>query len=92
MNFNSVLFVSLVLLIIGSVQCNDANISDFPYQVSLRRGGSHFCSAAILSNEWIVTAASCIMRTPPFQVIEENVSYGEIISNSDNLVYSSCWS
>ncbi|MEM7605619.1 MAG: trypsin-like serine protease, partial [Myxococcota bacterium] len=43
--------------IVGGV---DAVIESAPYQVSLRRFGGHFCGGAILSPEWVVTAAHCV--------------------------------
>nr|XP_022900615.1 trypsin-7-like [Onthophagus taurus] len=38
---------------------NDANIEDFPYQLSLQYYGSHICGASILSSKFAVTAAHC---------------------------------
>ncbi len=38
----------------------DATIQQFPWQVSLRRFGSHFCGGSIVHPEWIVTAAHCV--------------------------------
>ena len=43
--------------IVGGVP---ASIENFPFQVSLRIRGSHFCSGAIISPRHVVTAAHCI--------------------------------
>ena len=43
---------------------SNADISDYPWQVSLqRRSGSgwyHICGGSIIDNRWIVTAAHCV--------------------------------
>ncbi|XP_055599853.1 chymotrypsin-2-like [Uranotaenia lowii] len=43
----------------------DAPEGDFPYQVSLRLGGIHYCGGAILNQRWIITAASCASGVAP---------------------------
>ncbi|CAG9860204.1 unnamed protein product [Phyllotreta striolata] len=40
-----------------------ANITDLPYQVSLRKYSSHICGATIFHNFYIVTAAHCVYRS-----------------------------
>ncbi len=44
----------------------DVDIEDYPWQVSLQMtpvfGGGAFCGGTIISEEWIVTAAHCLLR------------------------------
>ncbi|CAK9804052.1 unnamed protein product [Anthophora quadrimaculata] len=38
----------------------DAPVGKFPYQVSLRNNGNHFCGGSILNSRYILTAAHCV--------------------------------
>lgn len=45
--------------IVGGI---DANVGQFPYQVSLqRKDGSHFCGGSILNKNFVLTAAHCVV-------------------------------
>lgn len=37
-------------------------ISKYPYQLSLEYLGKHFCGAALISPDWVITAAHCVDR------------------------------
>lgn len=41
-------------------QSKAAGIGQFPYHASLRADGKHFCSGAVVSDNWVVTARSCV--------------------------------
>ncbi|XP_067003044.2 trypsin-1 [Anabrus simplex] len=40
-----------------------ANISDFPFQLSLQLDGVHKCGAALISDTWAITTGYCVRHT-----------------------------
>lgn len=40
----------------------DANIEDYPYQVSLQFQYTHLCGGSILDQYFILTAAHCVLE------------------------------
>ncbi|CAG2166671.1 unnamed protein product [Oppiella nova] len=40
----------------------DAKPGDNPHMCSLRENGRHACGASIIGNQWVVTAAHCVLK------------------------------
>ncbi|XP_020819327.1 chymotrypsinogen B-like isoform X2 [Phascolarctos cinereus] len=60
------------------VNGEDAVPGSWPWQVSLQRSGSHFCGGSLISENWVVTAAHCSVRTT------DKVIAGEFNLGSDS--------
>ncbi|XP_032674967.1 serine protease 53-like [Odontomachus brunneus] len=65
---------------------NNASIVLFPYQASLRYNDRHFCNGAIISKNYVITAAQCIYgNINPFMY---TVAVGSSNLNTPSAVYS----
>jgi len=84
------------------VNGKDAMVGAWPWQASLQQGGSHFCGGAVISDQWVLTAAHCVVLGPqgPFQVVlglhdqqkqlgqPETYQTGKIIAHADFDMYA----
>ncbi|KAJ8942826.1 hypothetical protein NQ318_022840 [Aromia moschata] len=64
---------------------HDANIAQYPYQVSIQYHGSHFCGGSIISSTWILTAAHCMDSV---QISAVTIRAGSSNRNSGGAVVS----
>lgn len=72
---------NIVPFIVGG---NDANITDYPYQIEILVDNDHTCGGSILNNKFILTAAHCFLSINTSQVtVRVGSSYstkeGEVI-------------
>ncbi|XP_062055308.1 serine protease 33-like [Lepus europaeus] len=47
----------------GIASGREANVGQWPWQVSIRRGSLHICSATLISQQWVLTMANCFWST-----------------------------
>ncbi|EFN81463.1 Trypsin-7 [Harpegnathos saltator] len=52
----------------------ETSIEEHPYQVSLRHGDRHACGGAIISEDWIITAAHCVRYAGRYPAIKAGTS------------------
>nr|AYV99586.1 venom polypeptide [Dolopus genitalis] len=57
----------------------NGDISDFPYQLSLRIAGRHNCGASVISKRWVLTAAHCLEK---ILAIDITLRAGSTFSNT----------
>ena len=41
---------------------NSAKVGEFPWLVSVRVNGGHFCGGSLINNRFVLTAAHCTQR------------------------------
>ncbi|XP_022904846.1 trypsin delta-like [Onthophagus taurus] len=74
---------------------SNANIANFPYQLSLRSSGSHICGASIISANWAITAAHCVVgKTASSLTIRSGSSLhasGGTIHSISSIIYHSSY-
>ncbi|XP_040211789.1 serine protease 27-like [Rana temporaria] len=52
----------------------DASPGDWPWQISLRKNGSHICGGVMIDSQWVLTAAHCFVG--PYSVSNYMVNLG----------------
>ncbi|XP_076178984.1 trypsin-1-like [Ptiloglossa arizonensis] len=81
-----ILFLFCILLedVLASENTKYANITDYPYHVSIETQGEHVCSGALVHESWIITAASCVFGVNP-STVSVRVRTGVLSNGGDEL-------
>uniref|UniRef100_A0A182P6A4 trypsin n=1 Tax=Anopheles epiroticus TaxID=199890 RepID=A0A182P6A4_9DIPT len=71
------------------------DITEVPYQISLRKNGRHSCGGSIISPDWILTAAHCLVGVTEDQMsVRAGSTYKEhdgVIRNVVRMVLHPTW-
>ncbi|XP_018356760.1 PREDICTED: chymotrypsin-2-like [Trachymyrmex septentrionalis] len=62
----------------------NASAGQYPYQVSLRQNGNHFCGGAIIHEKFVITAAHCLSGKSPDNI---SIDVGSIYLNNSEARY-----
>lgn len=69
----------------------DADISDYPWQVALMIGNQQFCGGSIIHEEWILTAAHCVADGIQPEYIRAGVTNWNDPSGQDMAIEEIIW-
>ncbi|XP_033208879.1 trypsin 5G1-like isoform X2 [Belonocnema kinseyi] len=86
-------FVTLVTILVRACQNrivggDDIDISKVPYMLSFMLGGSHACGAAVIGQEWGITAGHCATAYKRDPYKEITIRTGSSIVNEGGIVHN----
>ncbi|CAL7948237.1 unnamed protein product [Xylocopa violacea] len=61
----------------------DAPVGKFPYQVSLRNRGSHFCGGSVINSRYILTAAHCVQGLSNLKDVSVHAGTTQLNTNGE---------